>query len=42
MFPDESYYMILQMHVPESIDVIINGMPPIVFWNMIVLVVVMS
>ena len=38
----ESYYMILQMHVPESIDVIINGMPPIVFWNMIVLVVVMS
>ena len=28
-----------QMDVPESIDVIMNVMPPIVFWNMAVSVV---
>ena len=31
-----------QMDVPKSIDVIMNVMPPIVFWNMIVSVVVVS
>ena len=30
------------MDVPESIDVIMNVMPPIVLWNMIVSVVVAS
>ena len=29
-----------QMHVPESYEVIMNVMPPIVFWNMIISVVV--
>ena len=31
-----------QMDVPESIDVITNVMPPIVFWNIVVSVVAVS
>ena len=31
-----------QTYLPESIDVITNIMPPTVFWNVVVLVVVVS
>ena len=43
LFSNESRFKCSeQIDVPESIDVIMNVMPPIVFWDMFVSVMVVS